>query len=264
MAPTVMFSCGSRADGAARTALATASAPCEFDGFLHSPRAGTDGDARFVEGAGGWGAIVRLKICKVVDRATAFDLMEAGVDYLGFHVLSTADDGKEATAAAINRELRGTGYGGGVLLTKSKNVDWIRRATITGAFQFVQLHRGAELNEIVHLATQLDVIGAQLIQVVDPAVRSTEYIDEVLKHAAFVLYDNYTGGTGRQISNAVLERVPADRAFIAGGINEVRACELRDEYRPYALDVQSWVDHRDHTKDMSKVEALLRVVRSTR
>lgn len=207
---------------------------------------------------------MKLKICKIVDRNTAFGLVEAGVDFLGFHVLTSQDPEKELRAASINGELIAAGFDGGVLLTKSTDVAWICAAAAAGRYRFVQLHRGAELDAVADLSARLGSAGIDLIQVVDPVIRNADYVEQALAHAAFVLYDNYTGGTGKQIPDDLLRRFPSGRAFVAGGIDDARARELRDGYSPYALDVQSWVDLDDHTKDMAKVAALLRLTGSTR
>lgn len=45
------------------------------------------------------------------------------------------------------------------------------------------------------------------------------------------------------------------RAFLAGGINDVKALEIKKQHNPYAIDVQSWV-HYDAV-DFSKVSRLL-------
>lgn len=203
---------------------------------------------------------MKLKICQIRDSRTAFQLVEMGVDYLGFHVLETLQAEHKSRAAGINKRLRASGFDGGVLLTKVNDVDWLVNTTMEGQYRYVQVHRDADLDGVAELARRLREHGISLIQVIDPLVHDAAYVTHILSHADYVLYDNYTGGTGCRISYDVLEGMPMDRAFIAGGVDDISARQLKSRFSPYGVDVQTWVKGPDKSKDMDKVSALIEIV----
>ena len=211
---------------------------------------------------------MKLKICRVRDLGSAHELIAAGVDYLGFHDIDTANVERSQRLAVINRTLYATGFTGGVLLTKATDTAWIVRSASNGLYPFVQLHRDASLSEIKKIARLLCEVGSSLIQVVDPSIHRASYAHEVLEHAKYVLYDNYIGGTGRAVAESQLDSMPMNRAFIAGGIDDARAQRLQSRFAPYAIDVQSWVQRPNegtaplgYSKDMNRVTQLVRIVR---
>jgi phosphoribosylanthranilate isomerase len=184
---------------------------------------------------------MKLKICKIESLDSARDLVAVGVDFLGFHVLDESKEQYRERSASINRKLRDQGFDGGVFLTKSNNLDWTISSAQDGAYELVQLHSDASMDYIKKLSRGLRSEHIKLIQVVNPAVHDSSYITSILDFASHVLYDNYYGGTGEPVSIDDLDRVPMDRAFVAGGINDRRAEQVKDRYSPYAIDVQSWV-----------------------
>jgi phosphoribosylanthranilate isomerase len=205
---------------------------------------------------------MKLKVCQIRTPRDAFQLLDAGVDYLGMHVLRMEHTEQRTRSANVNTQLRAAGFDGGVVLTKVTDLDWICETTRAGSYRYVQLHCNADLSTVAELSIRLSGIGSSLIQVVDPTIRDGAYVESALEHAEFVLYDNYEGGTGRQLSDAALNGLPMDRAFIAGGVDDCRARELRTRFSPYAVDVQSWVSRNDKSKDIDKVKALLEIAKS--
>ncbi len=210
---------------------------------------------------------MKLKICRVTDLQTAIELVRAGVDYLGFHDLQDTNTTRTAQLVGINRKLREDGFDGGVLLTKVTDIGWISQVASCGRYPLVQLHRQADLAEIEELSGILHHTGSSLVQVVDPYLHHSDTVHKILEHARYVLYDNYVGGTGQRLADSYLDSMPMERAFLAGGIDDLRASQLQSRYRPYAIDVQSWVERRDaggrreHSKDMDRVSQLVEIAR---
>lgn len=202
---------------------------------------------------------MKLKVCQVRDAESAADLVACGADFLGFHVLDESHVQERDAYAAINRKLVSDGYSGGVILTKAQSLDWIIDAAAEGAYAYVQTHRDLLLEDVAELGRRLHGQSCGLIQVVDPAERSPDYVAALLDLADFVLYDNYQGGTGMQLGDDILEALPMDRAFIAGGVDAARADEIRERYNPFGIDVQSWVKRSDGGKDLGRVRELLRI-----
>lgn len=206
---------------------------------------------------------MKLKICQIQDSPTAFQLLRAGVNYLGFHVLDPTQTEQAFRSAAVNTTLRANGFEGGVLLTKADDVSWIVESAVSGAYRHVQVHHDTNPRHIEELASLLHDAGTSLIQVVDPTMHDAAYVTEILTYADYVLYDNYVGGTGRRISDDDLRRMPMDRAFIAGGIDDVRARELKARFSPYAIDVQSWVKQSGGSKNLDRVMTLVDIAGSS-
>ena len=198
---------------------------------------------------------MKLKICQISDIETASKLVRMGVDYLGFHIIDKMDMRRVEKIASINVQLRKNGYSGGTLLTKINNPADVVKLAKYGHFQYLQMHRNLNLSQIEYLADALHHNGIKYIQVIDPESKSKVYVNCTLNLVDYVLYDNYEGGTGRQIPEHNLVGFPMSRAFLAGGINDVKALEIKKQHNPYAIDVQSWV-HYDAV-DFSKVSRLL-------
>jgi len=74
---------------------------------------------------------MKLKICQIRDNGSALRLVEAGVDYLGFHVLDESKIQEQARSAVINKQLRAMGFEGGVLLTKAHDLE-LNRPGVSG------------------------------------------------------------------------------------------------------------------------------------
>ena len=108
---------------------------------------------------------MKLKICRVRDLASAHELIAAGVDYLGFHDLDTANVERSQRLAAINRALYANGFTGGVLLTKATDTAWIMRSASNGLYPLVQLHRDASLSEIKKIERFLREKGVKDIDI---------------------------------------------------------------------------------------------------
>lgn len=207
---------------------------------------------------------MKLKICQIRSASSGEELAALGVDFLGFHVLDESLVDKRASLLAANRRLAETGFEGGVLLTRSRDHGWITAAAEEGHFSLVQVHRFASVGEIADLSGRLRKVGAGVVQVVDPRDQSLEYVTSILNDVEYVLYDNYVGGTGERFVDEDLAGLPMERAFIAGGIDADRALALRRKFRPFGVDVQSWVKRPDKTKDLDRVIRLVSVCEGRR
>lgn len=203
--------------------------------------------------------MAKLKICRVTEKRSAESLIEAGVDYLGFHLLDPSRAPIEKYSV-LTQQLSALGFDNCVMVTKSTDLDWVSTVLRLGRYRYVQMHRQMTIAEIEETVTKLGRANAELIQTVDPATNTPEYAEQVAARARFVLYDNYVGGSGRPHESGALEGFPMASSFIAGGVSATSAPALVAEHAPYGLDVQSWVENVDKTKNLQRVEALLQAL----
>lgn len=200
---------------------------------------------------------MRVKICKVRDLECALEMVRLGVDFLGFHVLDRGHGDDLQRSALLAERLRRRGFEGTVLLTREVDASWIVEAATEGRYSYVQFHRPFVLERDRALAACLSSKGIRTIQVIDPRAEALDVIDEVLAHVDHVLYDSHVGGTGIQIADDQLTSWPMDRALVAGGIDLIRATELKYRFAPFGVDIQGWVRGVGMRQDIERVSALV-------
>ena len=66
------------------------------------------------------------------------------------------------------------------------------------------------------------------------------------------------GGTGRRIDPAVARGLPAERLFVAGGLDPDSVADVVRAIRPFAVDVASGVERAPGIKDHGKVAEFVR------
>jgi phosphoribosylanthranilate isomerase len=153
------------------------------------------------------------------------------------------------------------GFSGNVALVRRLDEAWIRRCLSTRLFNLLQAHFRVTADQAENLRDLCGEFGVDLVSLVDPTGgTSAEELSGIFDASEFVLLDHAQGGTGTELPEEGLVDQPMHRCFLAGGINSANAAAKIRLFHPYGLDVQSFTEKRDGSKDMGRVAELLSII----
>ena len=213
---------------------------------------------RFVDSAG-----TGVKVCGVTSALQAEQLVNLGVDALGFNFWPKSKRYLAPDQAGWTRLLKDVVTRVAVLVNPSD--DLVRQVIDLDAVDMLQLH-GDETPERV---AQVAGLGLPVIKAIQ--VKDASTLDSVNDYALrVVLLDSYNpgeyGGEGRtfpwELAKHAVERYHERRIILAGGLTPQNVAHAVKGVRPAAVDVASGVEASPGIKDMDKVRAFVDAVRN--
>lgn len=210
---------------------------------------------------------VRVKICGVTTPTDAIAIAEAGADWIGLNFHPPSPRHATAnTAAAIVESLPPGCEAVGLFVDQPPSE--VRRLAERIGLSIVQLH-GAEPPEDLHELRGLRVVkafrlssAADIDALTDFLSRAEAFPPEAVLLDAFV--PGLAGGTGRLLADDLLSRLPRlPRLILAGGLTPENVAERIARVGPWMVDVASGVESHPGRKDMARVRAFIKAVRST-
>jgi phosphoribosylanthranilate isomerase len=214
--------------------------------------------------------VIRIKVCGITEVASALEVAEAGVDFLGLVFAASrrqvSSEKARLIAEAVHARFSPAPAVIGVFVNSP--VEDVRRIADYCRLDQVQLSGG----ETWEYCQQ---IGRPLIKVIH--VSHGKKADEILDQIALgyqslaaarltCLLDSRAGkaygGTGRVFDWGVAREVsPHFPVMVAGGLTPDNVGQMVREVRPWGVDVSTGVETNGQ-KDLSKVTAFIRAVRS--
>lgn len=194
-------------------------------------------------------APVRVKICGVRSVDDALDAVRAGADMVGlnFHPGSKRHV-EQDLAASIARSVPAEVWCVGVFVDRSRREIEAIRAHVR--LDAIQLH-GQEPPEMLR-GWPVPVIRAVRLGSAEQAARAARDIapDFFLCEGAS---DRGHGGVGARFDWTWATAFPADRLFLAGGLDPGNVAEAVRTVRPFAVDVASGVEGSPGRKEPALV-----------
>jgi phosphoribosylanthranilate isomerase len=205
--------------------------------------------------------MTKIKICGITTASDALAAMEAGADMLGFNFYPKSpryiDPGTCRDIMSVMRRYGHITYVGVFVNAPIADV----RATIeTCGLNLAQLH-GDETSEMVK---SLDgkafkaFRGATGVEADKPMIGNGApafLVDAAVKGAY--------GGTGLKADwSAVAELAKRYPLLLAGGLTPENVAEAVQQVKPWGVDVASGVESVPGVKDVSKMKAFVKAVRS--
>ena len=212
---------------------------------------------------------VRVKGCRVRDAEALRWMSRLGYDFAGIHAINSLDTRLLAPIRGLVEMIAGEDLTiEPVLLTKVAIVPQIVEALRQTGLRWLQLHRTWPVEELQALRSELcsQMAPPKIIMLIDPVhVPSPSSLDDYLELTDFIIVDHRQGGTGNLLDPAavlkVLETVPAERLFIAGGLDASNVATVIRSYLPYAVDAQSSLLDVDGNHDPARLAAFVACAR---
>lgn len=200
-------------------------------------------------------AVVRVKICGIMDPAAALAAAEAGADAVGFVFAPSRRQVTVEQARRIVAALPPFVTKVGVFVDEAPQR--VRQIAEAVRLDAVQLHGGEP-------PAYAEALGLPVIKAIRMRDREAVAAMRGYRVAAFLL-DSFepdlAGGTGRPFDWALAAGLQAPAPLIlAGGLTPDNVGEAIETVRPYAVDVSSGVE-TDGRKDPAKIRAFIARVR---
>jgi phosphoribosylanthranilate isomerase len=194
-----------------------------------------------------------------------------GYDFAGIHAINSLDASLLAPIRRLVEIIPSEDLAiEPVLLTKVTIVAQIVEALRYTGLRWLQLHRTWQVEELQVLLSKLrsQIEPSNVIMLIDPAhVPTRSILDRYLELTDFIILDHRQGGTGSLLDPAavlkLLEVVPADRLFIAGGLDASNVATVIRSYLPYAVDAQSSLLDADGNHDPARLASFVASVRKS-
>jgi phosphoribosylanthranilate isomerase len=191
-------------------------------------------------------------------------IARAGVRFVGIHLISNLSAEKIERAvrlcdAAKRNDLEP------VILTKEMDLELIGQIIERTQTRWIQLHAPWRVEMLLRLRDRFPLDRLSLIHLIPPEVRNDgRYIERISAIADYLIVDRAEGGTGRPLAESdlrdLMQQVPADRTFLAGGLTPQNVAHVVKSYRPFAVDVQSGVLGVEGDQDIGLVDRFARAV----
>lgn len=210
--------------------------------------------------------MAKIKICGLTGQNDIDFVNEGRPDYCGFiiNVPKSRRNVTPETVRALTGRLHGSVIPVGVFVNSP--IADILPLVKDGAIRAVQLHGSEDGDYVNRLRRELDVCrgagaSAQIPIIQAFQIASREDVRAAAESAAdFILLDNGTGGTGRVFDWSLLEEAKRP-FFLAGGLTPENLASAIKTVKPYAVDISSGVESKQH-KDKNKILAAIAAVRS--
>ena len=197
---------------------------------------------------------IRVKICGMTQVAQVEQLVELGVDAIG--MILHADSPRLITlkqAQQIRAVVPAFVSLVGVVVDCRASI--IGRLVAEVGLDLVQLHG----NESTQFAESLGVPYVKAIR-----ARSAEQVSKEVAQfssARAILIDPYVkglpGGTGKQLDNSLWPKQCSNKLVLAGGLSADNICSMVDQFKPFAVDLNSGVERSPGVKDINQVQSVL-------
>jgi phosphoribosylanthranilate isomerase len=210
--------------------------------------------------------MTHVKICRVRNPGLMPPLAQAGVRFVGIHLIQNVAAEKIEGATRLCRAAEESGLEP-VILTKVMDIESIGELIRRTRTKWLQLHAPWPLDLLQLLRERFPPDRLSLLQLV-PAGVSTDgcYIERAAAIADYLILDHAEGGTGRTVGRSVLldlmRHVPAARTFVAGGLTPENVRDVVKSHNPFAVDVQSGVLGPHGDQDVGLVIRFVRAVKN--
>lgn len=201
---------------------------------------------------------VRVKLCGLTRRQDAEDAVALGVDALGFILAPSKRRVSLEQAAELAAGLPPFVARVGVVV--DPEADELRRIADSGVFDWLQFC-GDEAPELLARVPvrRIKAVGIAAPKDVDKASRYDTAADALLFDTK---KDGRTGGTGTAFDWSCLLRRTSLRPFIlAGGLSPENLADALARVAPFAVDLNSGVEHEPGVKDRAKLRTCMEIVR---
>ena len=220
---------------------------------------------------------VRVKICGITSVEDALAAGDAGADFIG--VIVEIEGSPRAISSAAARNIIEESRVPVVVLLEKSPSDIEKLADSLRPYA-IQLIGEAAPGMVEKLTSRISVRIWKTVQVPQRGAGDAllaglraviaQYhsagIDAVVLDTLVKLPDKqYKGGTGQVCDWDTAQQLVAQSPlplFLAGGINPSNAREAITAVHPYGIDVSSGVEAAPGRKDLHKIVALMRIVRS--
>lgn len=203
-----------------------------------------------------------LKICGVRNETDAQNLIDLGVDAVGFNFWPNSKRYLDPTDASWLKTLNGRILRVGVFVNQAAELSM--QLVSEGMIDVVQLHGDENPEDAAKFShAGVKVIKAIGVKTAGDIDRAGGFeVDAMLldAHAPVVF-----GGTGETFDWSLAldfkKRFPQTAMILAGGITPLNAAEAIAQVKPAALDVASGAELSPGVKDLDKVRQLLEACR---
>ncbi|MEA2082214.1 MAG: phosphoribosylanthranilate isomerase [Elusimicrobiota bacterium] len=205
-----------------------------------------------------------IKVCGVTNEKDVNFISMLDVDFIGFNLVSGS---KRVVSENALKKLVPIipSYINSVAVMVNPALNDVKRIIKKTGIGFYQLHG----NESVEFVKEVKELGVKVIKAFrfsdgDSVERALPYAE----CADYFLVDSFLpgldGGTGVKYSPQIARKVKEIGVpmFLAGGLDSENAAEAVREIAPYAVDSASGVEKTPRSKDIEKVRAFIRAVRS--
>jgi len=190
--------------------------------------------------------VVKIKVCGMTNLDDCLKAEELGVDFIGFVFYRQSKRFVAPQEARKMREAMGPSIKTiGVFV--DENDEEMRRIVDYCNLDYAQVYRESSLVNTIR------------------AFRVADALPSAIPGEGLLLFDSFTGGIGGSgqgfSTDLVAGRPFADRAFIAGGINEENVADVL-RIKPFGVDLVSSLEAYPGKKDHAKIERFVKTVRS--
>src|ERR1039458_10092821 len=203
---------------------------------------------------------MRVKICGIRDLDEARMAVSSGADALGFLVglnYPTDDEVDLRTAQRIISRI--PPFVSSVLVTHKVDLAWVAQTCQQSGCGVVQLHGDFALEQIPELRRLIpNVRVIKAVNVVDEsavarAIAAAQQADAVLLDSRTATRIGGTGHTHDWTISARIVKTIEKPVILAGGLKPENVVAAIEEVQPFAVDVNSGVEHPDGSKSPQRV-----------
>ncbi len=205
---------------------------------------------------------MKVKLCGIKRPEDVSYMNEFKPDYVGFVFAGTKRRVSPEAAALLAEKLNPKIRKVGVFVDEEPEI--VRFAARLIGLHAVQLHGAENTQYIEQLRSALP--GVKIWKAV--RVKNEESILSALHLPADrFLFDSFSpteqGGTGIPVNLELIQKSGFNKPFfLAGGLNSKNIPGIIEKIRPYGVDISSGIE-TDGVKDPKKIEAVMRILRST-
>lgn len=202
--------------------------------------------------------VPRLKVCGITTSEDAMQLVEMGVDALGFNFWEKSKRYiQPSQAAEFSHRLKGKILRVGVFVNASQ--DHIIQLLENDVIDVAQLHG----DEDIHFCQKLSETNHPFIKAI--GVKNKDSLNNLTDYrASAILLDAHApkvyGGTGDtfdwSLAKQLIQQHPEIPVILAGGITAENTVEAIREVNPHVIDVASGAEISPGIKDFNKVAAI--------
>jgi len=205
-----------------------------------------------------------IKICGVANEKDVNFISMLDVDFIGFNL---AAGSKRAVSENALKKLVPLvpSYINSVAVMVNPSLVDIKRIIKKTGIGFYQLHG----DESVEFVKEVKELGVKVIKAF--SFSGGDSVESALPYAEcadYFLVDSFSpnldGGTGVKYSPDIAKKMKEIGVpmFLAGGLNSDNAADAVREIEPFGVDTASGVEKSPRSKDIEKVRAFIRAVRS--
>ena len=204
---------------------------------------------------------IRVKVCGMTQAAQVAQLVELGVDAIG--IILHANSARLITVKQA-QQIRAAvpAFVSLVGVVVDCPATTIGRLIAEIGLDLVQLH-GKESTQFA------ESLGVPYIKAI--RARSAEQVSreaDQFPSARAILIDPYVkglpGGTGEQLDNSLWPKQCSNKLVLAGGLSADNICSMVNQFKPFAVDLNSGVERSPGVKNINQVRSVLSKLRPER